>query len=212
MKKLLLIGGLLAAAAAPSLALAQPAGCVRQDNRVAGTVAGAAIGALAGSAIAGRHDRTTGAVAGGVIGGVIGNQAAGSSVRCPDGYDYQPAATQYAPPPPPPQAYDNRGPGGPGYGGYDRGTFWNDAPTNIREREDWLERRINRGIDNGSIDRREARRAFITLNEIRSDEQRMRRRGGGRLNPQDRDVLQNRLDQLAQQINWARQTGPRGPR
>ena len=205
MRNFILIGGLLVAAAAPSLASAQPAGCVRQDNRAAGTVAGAAIGALAGSAIAGRHDRTAGAIAGGVVGGVIGNQAAGSSVRCPEGYYYPQPAAQYAPPPPPPGAYDNRGPGP----GFDRGTFWRDAPGGIREREDWLERRINRGVDNGTIDRREARRAFGTLNDIRNDEQRMRRRGGGRLNPQDRDFLQGRLDDLAQQVRWARDTGPR---
>lgn len=58
----------------------------RSNNRVAGTVAGAAIGALAGSAIAGNSSNTEGTIAGGVIGGVIGNQVAKNSNPCPAGY------------------------------------------------------------------------------------------------------------------------------
>ena len=217
MRKILLIAGLLAGAALPSLAQAQvPPGCVRHDNRTAGTVIGGVAGALVGSQVAGRGDRTAGAVIGGVGGAIVGNQLAGSSVRCPQGYYQQ--ETQYAAPPP--AAYDNRGSGynrddrGSGYGrddrggGFDRGTFWQGAPNGIREREEWLERRINRGINDGSINRREARRVITDLQQIRFDEQRLRRRNGGRLNERDRDILQDRLDGLAQQIRWARSDGP----
>ncbi len=45
------------------------------NRRVAGTVVGAGVGALAGSAIAGNSSNTEGAIAGGAIGAIIGNQA-----------------------------------------------------------------------------------------------------------------------------------------
>lgn len=48
----------------------------RDTNRTIGTVAGAGVGALAGSAIAGNSSNTAGAIAGGVAGAVIGNQLA----------------------------------------------------------------------------------------------------------------------------------------
>ena len=55
----------------------------RSNNQAAATVAGAAIGALAGTAVA--RDNTAGAIVGGVVGGVVGNQA-GKGRPCPDGY------------------------------------------------------------------------------------------------------------------------------
>ena len=48
----------------------------RQNNQVAGALAGAAIGALAGSAIAGNNSNTEGAVIGGGVGAVAGSQVA----------------------------------------------------------------------------------------------------------------------------------------
>ena len=62
MRKLLLVAGLAAAALIPSLAVAQPSCEQQRDNRVVGTLAGAGIGALLGSAIAGHDDRAAGAV------------------------------------------------------------------------------------------------------------------------------------------------------
>ena len=55
-------------------------------NEVAGAVVGGGVGALAGSAIAGRGDRTAGAVLGGVAGAVVGSQVAKSNDRCANGY------------------------------------------------------------------------------------------------------------------------------
>lgn len=57
----------------------------RANNRVAGTVAGAALGGLAGSAIAGNSSNTEGTVAGGVAGAIIGNQMAKGG-PCPGDY------------------------------------------------------------------------------------------------------------------------------
>ena len=83
MRKHLLVCGLAAAALIPSLAFAQ-SDCSQQrhDNKVAGTVIGAGLGALIGSAVAGHDDRTGGAIIGGVGGAVAGNAIAGSATDC----------------------------------------------------------------------------------------------------------------------------------
>jgi hypothetical protein len=84
MKSLVIFG----AAAAVSAALGGCASdryasaCERDyaNNRTAATVAGAAVGAAAGAAIA--KDDTAGALIGGAAGGVIGNQIATTDDRC----------------------------------------------------------------------------------------------------------------------------------
>jgi len=57
----------------------------RQANQVAGAAAGAAIGGLAGSAIAGSGSRTEGAIIGGLAGAAVGSQVARGQ-PCPPGY------------------------------------------------------------------------------------------------------------------------------
>ncbi|HET6970979.1 MAG TPA: glycine zipper 2TM domain-containing protein, partial [Phenylobacterium sp.] len=86
-----LVAGVCAAALIPTVALAQQTCQERQANRVAGTVVGAGVGALAGSAIAGRGDRTGGAVIGGIAGAIVGNQiskGSGSRADCSRAYGY----------------------------------------------------------------------------------------------------------------------------
>src|SRR3954470_19336398 len=80
--------GVAAAVLIPSFAVAQTSCEQQHNNRVAGTVAGGAIGALIGSAVAGHGDKTTGAVIGGVGGAVIGNQAAKGDADCAHAYGY----------------------------------------------------------------------------------------------------------------------------
>jgi len=82
------VAGVAAAALLPTFALAQTTCEQRQTNRAAGTIAGAGIGALLGSAVAGRGDRTTGAVVGGIGGALIGNQLAKSNADCAHAYGY----------------------------------------------------------------------------------------------------------------------------
>ncbi|MEO6340864.1 MAG: glycine zipper 2TM domain-containing protein [Caulobacteraceae bacterium] len=91
MRKLILVSGLVAAMAVPNLASAYTSRCERDrsSDRAAGTVAGGVLGALAGSAIAGRGDRTEGAIIGGVVGAVAGNQLSKSKRPCPAGYTYR---------------------------------------------------------------------------------------------------------------------------
>lgn len=83
-----LVAGVAVAALMPTLALAQVTCEQRSTNRVVGTVAGAGLGALLGSAIAGHGDRTTGAVIGGVGGAVAGNQLTKGHGDCSRAYGY----------------------------------------------------------------------------------------------------------------------------
>jgi hypothetical protein len=69
----MIVAGLAAAVAAPSLARAESCQRYAHDRKVTGTVLGGVGGALIGNAIT--HN-TTGAVLGGVSGAVVGNQIA----------------------------------------------------------------------------------------------------------------------------------------
>ncbi len=196
MRNKLILAGLLAAVAAPSLALAQPdPGCVRSNNGTTGTgvALGAIGGALIGNALGGRHSRGTdtalGAVAGGVAGGALANQ---HNDPCPEGY--------YRQPPPPPAYGPGYGPPPPAYG--PGGGFWYGAPQGIRERIDFIQSRINRAASDGRISGRDARAANRDLNDIRRQDHDLRYRDGGHLNPPDHDYLQQRLDALSQRLHW----------
>jgi hypothetical protein len=187
MRNLLIAGGLAAAMALPAAAQAQSTYCDRDNsaNRAAGTVIGAGVGALLGSAIAGNSSNTAGTIAGGVAGAIAGNQIAKRAGEpCPPGYYERPTNA-----PLPSAAY-----------GPDR--FWSGAPAGIRERIDYMEARIDRGVRNGDLTRREARIARQDLNEVRRMEASLRRRDGGRLTGPDREYLQSRLDQVGRNIRW----------
>jgi hypothetical protein len=83
MRRSLIIGALVAAIAAPSLANAESCQGRAHDRKVTGTVVGGVGGALIGNAIT--HN-TTGAVLGGLSGAVVGNQVA--RTKCNDRADY----------------------------------------------------------------------------------------------------------------------------
>lgn len=230
MRKTLIAGGVAALALIPSLANAQQTCEERRNNRVAGTIVGGALGAIAGSAVAGRGDRNEGAVIGGIGGAVIGNQLAkggnGDCRRAYGFYDNQgvwhsnAVDRSYA------QGYYDRSgawiEGRPPAGGWDRQgrwamsadsygapasysyrSEWRDAPEDIRARTDWLERRIVRSRNNGVMSRREAQRAMDTLQDIRR-EQRAYWRDDGRLDRRESATLMARLDDLNAQIRWDR--------
>lgn len=54
----------------------------RRNNGTTGLIIGAGVGALAGSELAGRGDRTVGAILGGVAGGLIGREIDRGSLQC----------------------------------------------------------------------------------------------------------------------------------
>jgi hypothetical protein len=264
MRKHLLAAGIAAATLIPTFALAQTAPCRTENNRMVGTVAGAGIGALAGSAVAGHGNKTEGAVLGGVLGAIVGNQVTkGSSDNCARAYGYydangrwhanaidQASAQGYydrngnwvagAPngyydnngrwttassqrgyydrsgywvPPSTTGYYDINGrwvtpaPAVTGYNAsYGNRDIWAGAPTDLRQREAWLERRIQRGQRDGSLTRQEAYQALRQLSNIRREEYRMSRNG---LDSREQARVQARLDDLSQSIRWARHNGAR---
>lgn len=93
MRKLLLIGGLMVAIAAPAYTTFSPTQAdaqtrcerKRSTNRALGTVGGGVLGALAGSAIDGGRNNTAGLLIGGAAGAYAGNQLA-KGKPCPSGY------------------------------------------------------------------------------------------------------------------------------
>ena len=95
-------------------------------------------------------------------------------------------------------------------GNWDRNAFWRDAPTDPYQRIRFLQRRIERGTEDGSLSRRDARRAQYQLNQIRRNADRMRYRHHGTLRAADYDYIQSQLDDLSRQIRWQRQSWSSG--
>jgi hypothetical protein len=191
-----LMAAALAVAAIPSISAAQTR-CEQaaHDKKVAGTIVGGVLGALAGSAIGRGGGRVGGTIIGGVAGAAVGNNLA--RTHCPDGYT-EVTDPNYVPPPeyseatpPPPPAYDREG-------------FWREAPQGIHERIDWMQARIDRNRDSGSMDRRQVGYAEHELADIRRMDDTLRARDGGRLSEADRAYMQTRLDQLGANLRWMR--------
>ncbi len=88
MKKTFIALSLAATALVPAAALAQTSCEQQRSTRVVATVGGAGVGALVGSSVAGRGDRTLGAILGGVGGAVLGNQIARPSDECRRAYGF----------------------------------------------------------------------------------------------------------------------------
>jgi hypothetical protein len=104
------------------------------------------------------------------------------------------------------QAYS----GGQGYQReYNSGEMWRGAPADPWQRIQFLQQRIDRGVRDGSLDRREARRAEFRLRQIRQEAWQMRRRDGGVLRGRDAEALQARLDEIGRNLRWTRHDGDR---
>jgi hypothetical protein len=92
--------------------------------------------------------------------------------------------------------------------GYSSSDFWRGAPSDTWQRIDYLERRIDNGVRDGSLSPQEARRAQMQLRQIRRDAMRMRR--GGSMSAENSAMLQTRLDSLSRNLRWARRNNERG--
>ena len=79
--------------------------------------------------------------------------------------------------------------------------FWQGAPNGVWERIQYLQQRIDRGVSDGTLTRREAQRARLQLDRIRRDASMMRRNGFSRGESQS---IQVRLDNVSRNIRWAR--------
>lgn len=90
------------------------------------------------------------------------------------------------------------------HNGWNSNGFWRGAPAGPWERIQFLQRRIDRGVRDGSLSRREARRAQMELRSIRQTAWQWRRQDGGTLRPRHAANLQMRLDNLSRNIQWLR--------
>jgi hypothetical protein len=86
------------------------------------------------------------------------------------------------------------GPGWQAGSTWNREAFWRGAPENMAQRIDWLQRRIDRGVADRTLSRQEARRAQLELDRLR----------------RDAAVLDQRLDQLGQNLRWERRDNQYG--
>jgi hypothetical protein len=106
---------------------------------------------------------------------LLGVASAAALAGCADAQPYGP--------PPPPGSY---APGG-----------WD-----IGQRIHWIQDRIIRGRDDGSLDFREFRRVQGELNSIKNEDRADRYRNGGALDGPTRHNLEERLNHLNEQIHW----------
>jgi len=88
-------------------------------------------------------------------------------------------------------------------GSWNREAFWHGAPSNLRDRVEFLQRRIDSGARDGSLSRREANDLNRRLATIRRDARR------SNLSPSRRQNLQAQLDNLGRQIRWQRRDDDR---
>jgi hypothetical protein len=89
------------------------------------------------------------------------------------------------------------------YGRYEDRGRW----VSINERQDRLERRIDRGLQRGDLTRREAFRLRSEMNQVARLEHRYRMNG---LSNWERADLDRRFDRIAAQIRWERNDGQYG--
>lgn len=91
-------------------------------------------------------------------------------------------------------------------GAWNPSTFWQGAPANPYQRIQFLQDRVNRGVADGSLNRREAWRVNRELDGVRQWIRRMHWQGE-RLTPDQRARVQARLDEISRQIRWMRHNG-----
>lgn len=94
-------------------------------------------------------------------------------------------------------------PSGYAYGHADAG-MWAGAPVDIAARRAWLGERIQRGINEGRLSRREGARALQALNVIRREETALRNRRG-MLTARNQSTISAKLDALNAGLRWSGQ-------
>jgi hypothetical protein len=78
----------------------------------------------------------------------------------------------------------------------------------LDQREQWLQGRIDRGVDDHRLSGREVMRGQTELAAIRKEQASLTERDGGALSPEDRTYLIGRLDQLNQTLRWSGRNPP----
>jgi hypothetical protein len=82
----------------------------------------------------------------------------------------------------------------------------------LRQREEWLNNKLEQARDDGSVDHREFNRVRREMSAIRDDEDRMRdHHSGNQLTDNETAELETRLDGVADQIHWLHENSFRKP-
>lgn len=81
----------------------------------------------------------------------------------------------------------------------------------LKERERWLDDRINKARDEHDLDGGEADRAHHELDRLRDDENHMRDRHDGQLTDNETTTLEARLDDMAAKIHWVHENAFQKP-
>jgi polyhydroxyalkanoate synthesis regulator phasin len=75
----------------------------------------------------------------------------------------------------------------------------------LNHREQWLQERVDRGLQDGSLGADEAKHVRQDLEQIHSEQVHLQDSNGGELMSSDSDRLEERLDHVARQIRWLKQ-------
>jgi hypothetical protein len=78
---------------------------------------------------------------------------------------------------------------------------WNGAPQDFLSRTSWLERRVKRGMNQGSLDRRDGQRSLRALTSVRQEAQALPHRQG-RLSRRDEARMMAKLDDINSNLRW----------
>jgi hypothetical protein len=81
----------------------------------------------------------------------------------------------------------------------------------LKEREHWLDDRLDKARADGSIERSEFERVHRELSSVRREEDRMRDHHDGQLTDEETTRLEARLDDVASQIHWLHEHGFQRP-
>jgi hypothetical protein len=72
----------------------------------------------------------------------------------------------------------------------------------LKQREDWLDNRLDKAQDDGAVDHHEFDRVHHKLQDIRDEEDHFRDRHDGQLTDNETSELEARLDSVADEIHW----------
>jgi hypothetical protein len=73
----------------------------------------------------------------------------------------------------------------------------------LRQREDWLNDRLEKSRNDGTLERGESDRARRDMSDLRHEEDRLRASAHGQLTDNQTADLEARLDTMAAKIKWA---------
>jgi Spy/CpxP family protein refolding chaperone len=81
----------------------------------------------------------------------------------------------------------------------------------LNRREQWLQERVDRGLQDGSLSADEARHVRHDLEDIHEEQVRLQDANDGELMEEDSDRLEEKLDHVASNIHWLKKQNDEMP-